>query len=539
MNAVLNVVVFQNRFFSGYSGGLAAIMLSGALSFAAFPAYDFAELAWISLVPFIITALFVRPLYAFILGFIWGVVFYTGIFFWMFDLPDYRVLHHAVLGIYLCPLTGAFGCLVSLIARRKGIPFALLAAPLIWVSFEFIRSNLSFLSLPWAILAHSQYRFPLLIQSASILGTYGISFAIVLVNSGVAAICLLLLFRKGQEGTRRGMGKVIYTALSVVTIILVFGFVYLDQPNEGPPLKISVVQANIAQDKKWDPQFASTIMSTYHRLTREAAASDPDLIVWPETATPKAINYDPALMKQVAEIAAGVDTTLLLGSSNLHKFKPAEPESAKYKNSAFLIDPKRKGQPEKPYDKIRLLPFGEYLPHGDKIPWTLLGIPAAPNFLPGEEIRLFRLKKIPFGVPICWENIFDADARRFVDKGAEFLVNITNEAWFGHSAAPYQFLSMNIFRAVENNRYVVRCANTGVSCLIDSRGRILNRVRDQDNNDVNVEGVLTGVVFPSSSKTVFNRYGNWFAWLCVSGTCLITAWVVLYAYFSNRSGAMD
>jgi apolipoprotein N-acyltransferase len=242
-------------------------------------------------------------------------------------------------------------------------------------------------------------------------------------------------------------------------------------------------------------------------------------------------------MNQVKEIAARADAAILLGSSNLHKFKPAEPKSAKYKNSAYLIDPKRNGDPEKPYDKMRLLPFGEYLPYGEKIPWNVLGIPATPNFLPGKKIKLFRLNGITFGAPICWENIFDADARRFVDKGAGFLVNITNEAWFGRSAAPYQFLSMNVFRAVENSRYVVRCANTGVSCFIDSRGRILNRVKDRNNFDVNVAGVLTGTVYPSNAKTLFTRFGNWFAWLCVAGICLITGWALLSSKPSTRSGA--
>ena len=148
-----------------------------------------------ALVPFFLVLSNSRPLFGFLLGFIFGVAFYTGIFFWMFDLPKYRVLHHAVLGVYLCPLTGLFGLIYCIIARRWKITAALLAVPFLWVVQEYFRSNFFFLSLPWGLLAHSQYQHPVIIQIASLTGTWGISFLIVLVNSALTAVIFRLTHR--------------------------------------------------------------------------------------------------------------------------------------------------------------------------------------------------------------------------------------------------------------------------------------------------------------------------------------------------------
>ena len=145
--------------------------------------------------------------------------------------------------------------------------------------------------------------------------------------------------------------------------------------------------------------------------------------------------------------------------------------------------------------------------------------------MPGETHTVFDLPPHRFGVTICWENIFPDLVRQLVKSGAQFIVNITNEAWFGRTDAPYQFVAMNVFRAVENRVYVVRCANTGVSCFIDPCGRVLNRVKDINGNDIFVRGVLTGSVIPLESKTFYTRYGDWLVWLsfAVSTVTLVAA----------------
>jgi apolipoprotein N-acyltransferase len=201
----------------------------------------------------------------------------------------------------------------------------------------------------------------------------------------------------------------------------------------------------------------------------------------------------------------------LLGSSHHQKFKGKKSKTAKYLNSAYLIPPEKEIASQR-YDKIRLLPFGEYLPLKEKIPWSYIKVPDIGTYTPGDKFTLFTLSDVKFGVTICWENIFPDLVRQFVKDGAQFIVNITNEAWFGETAAPYQFVAMNVFRAVENHVYVVRCANTGVSCFIDPYGRIVDRIKDENDKDIFVRGVLTGSVIPQKTQTIYNRFGDWLVW---------------------------
>jgi apolipoprotein N-acyltransferase len=167
------------------------------------------------------------------------------------------------------------------------------------------------------------------------------------------------------------------------------------------------------------------------------------------------------------------------------------------------------------YDKIRLFPFGEYLPYKHIIPWSAIGVPDVGGYVPGDQYTVFEQRDWRFSATICWENLFPDQVRQFVRKGAQFIVNITNEAWFGETEAPEQFLSMNVFRAVENGIFLVRCANTGISCIIDPCGRVLDRVKDENGKDVFVRGYVTGEIIPLQSNSLYTRYGDWFAWLCV------------------------
>jgi len=516
-----------------------AALVSGILLFAAFPSYNFSLLAWIALVPLFLVLVRSKPRFSFVLSFFFGVVFYTGFFFWMFELRRYSILHHAVLGVYLCPLTGGFGWMVSHIAKKRGAPTALFAAPFLWITQEYIRSNLSFLSLPFALLAHSQYQSPLIIQITNITGTYGLGFLIVLVNSAVTALLypLVMKAKKRQLLTRvpavsKGRIWVVSTAAILLMLNLLYGYLVISKPVQGNAIKISVVQGNIEQSKKFDEAYAPVIMQIYTDLTEKVAKEKPALIVWPETATPRAINRDPKLYDQVKQIAASADTDLLIGSSQLQKFKlqNGKPQEVKYTNSAYLIAPGAHPKKDQRYDKIRLLPFGEYLPYRETIPWSYLQVPDVNHFLAGKEYVVFKLRQFDFAVTICWENLFPDMVRQFVQRGAQVIINITNEAWFGKTAAPYQFLSMSVFRAVENSIYVVRCANTGVSCFIDPFGRIVSRITDAQGNDIFVRGILAESVFQRKTATFYNRYGNWFAWLCM----FITLFSFLLVTFIKR-----
>jgi len=490
---------------------------------AAFPSYDLSFLAWFGLVPLFLAFARIKPLYGVFLSFIFGVVFYTGLFYWMFDLPGYMVLHHAVLGLYLCPLLGLFAWLFCFSAKRRGLTAALVSAPFVWIVLEYVRSNLSFLALPWGLLAHSQYQNHIVMQLTALTGVYGLSFFIVLVNSALTMIVVALLqkaqiFKPDPENQFYKPANIVLAAVTgfMTVFVLVHGYLVLKRPIEGKHIRIAAIQANIEQSKKWDPKYAPTIMQIYSDLTREASADDPQLIVWPEAATPKSVYRDRNVFNTVKNLAVQTDTPILLGSTQLAKYKIAEPrQRAQFLNSAFLIRPDANRNLTLRYNKIRLLPFSEYLPYKETIPWSYLHIPGADNYLPGKKYTVFDQPGYRFGVTICWENIFPDHVRKFVGNGAQFLINITNEAWFGETAAPDQFLSMNVFRAVENRRFLLRCANTGISCLIDPRGRIIKKLEDKSGKDIFVRGNLIGSVIPVTEKTFYSRYGDWPVWLSI------------------------
>ena len=445
-----------------------------------------------------------------------------GVFAWILIIEKYTYLHHAILAVYLGSYFAVFGLLVAIIARFWGVIPASVAAPFIWVALEYLRSNLSFLALPWGLLAHSQYQVPVIIQAAAIGGTYGISFLIVLVNAALATL-LLSWFDRRQFANSKRPAKLnrkwaisfAGMAIAIVLLALVYGSFMISRPLEGRKIKVAVVQGNIEQSQKWDKKFAPLIMSTYRDLTMTAAKDNPDLIIWPETATPRAINTDPKLETEVRRIAQSAGTYLLLGSSQVYKFKRNDPKSAKVKNSAYLVPPDPGLKINQQYDKIRLFPFGEYLPYKNKIPWDYINVPDVGNYIRGKEFKVFKLSDFQFSVTICWENLFADFVRQFVKAGAQFIVNMTNEAWFGQTSAPYQFVSMNVFRAVENRVFVIRCTNTGISCFIDPNGRIINTVKDENGTEVFIRGVASSWVIPQNPNTVYTRFGDWFVWVSV------------------------
>jgi apolipoprotein N-acyltransferase len=491
-----------------------APLVSGVLLTLCFPAIDLGWLAWISLVPLLVSISEKRPHYAFLLSYIGGIAFFLGIGNWLFQIHGYRLLHHMLWGTYLATYLGLFGLAFSFIAKRWGIVPSLVALPFLWVALEYIRSNMGFMSFPWGLLSHSQYRYPRIIQVASLAGNYGVSFLVGWANAVGAAVILLYFGPFPSKYSARHASILVFIGAALIASAFWYGHGVVSEPMNGNEIKVSVVQGNIEQEKKWDSRYANSIMQTYADLTREVSRDRPDLIVWPEAATPRAITMDGGLYGQVRAIVTETGTYLLLGSTHQDKIRTKSRGPFKYSNSAFLISPDSKDK-NKRYDKIILLPFGEYLPMKEIIPWSWIQIPDPGSYLSGQEFTVFECPRYRFGVTICWETIFPDLVRRFVGRGAQFLVNITNEAWFGRSAAPYQFLSMNVFRAVENRVYVVRCANTGVSCFIDPCGRIIGRVKDQTGEDIFVRGVLTRTIRAMDSRTIYTQYGEWFAWLCI------------------------
>jgi apolipoprotein N-acyltransferase len=481
-------------------------LLSPFLLVLSFPEWDLGFLAWIALLPLLLALRGKNVTSAFFFSFFCGIVFFLGVFHWILQVPKYTGLHHALLAIYLGSYFGLFGMTFNFVSIRSGVTRALFAAPFLWVSLEYFRSNFSFLALPWALLAHSQYQYPPVIQIASLTGTYGISFLIVLVNAVLAA--LVLPASKKRK-------PLILMAASLAAFTWVYGQLAISRPIAGDTINVSLIQGNIEQSRKWDPRFADEIMRVYAGLTREASKEKPDLIIWPETATPGSIALDRDLNREVRAIAQEASAPLLLGSAHPQKFKQEE-HASHYYNSAYLIFPHPCDRNGQRYDKIRLFPFGEYLPYEGFLPWHFLSVMPSARYLAGKEWKVFDHPSFRFGVTVCWENLFPDLFRKMVSRGAQFMVNITNEAHFGKTAAPYQLAAASVFRAVEHRVFVVRCANTGISCVIDPYGRIVNRVQDQTGRDSFIRGRTSAQIAPLESRTFYTLHGDWFVWLAIT-----------------------
>jgi apolipoprotein N-acyltransferase len=467
------------------------------------------------------------------------MLFFLGIFNWILVVSKYTLLHHGLLAFYLGFYFAIFGLAFSFLCTRWSWIPALVAAPFVWVSLEYIRSNLSFLSLPWGLLAHSQYQYLPVIQIASIAGTYSISFLILLVNAVLVAtayphlpklsghkIPADLSSEKGgltHISMAKGKTALIFLTASLVLLTLLYGQSVTKKSIQGDGVKISLVQANIDQSIKWVPAYAKEIMQIYAELTEAVSKDRPDLIVWPETATPGSVTRNPWLYMEVLSIAKRARTNLLFGSAQDQKFDRIGTGKVKISNSAFFLNPEPAVSEIQRYDKIRLFPFGEYLPYKDFIPWSLIKAGGFDSYSPGKECTIFRMRGLRFGVSICWEDIFPDLVRQFAKRGAQFMVNITNEAHFGRTAAPYQLASISVFRAIENRIFVVRCANTGISCIIDPYGRIIDRVKDEKGQDIFVRGVMTGWIVPLESKTIYTQYGDLLVWVAFLGTAIFLA----------------
>jgi apolipoprotein N-acyltransferase len=325
------------------------------------------------------------------------------------------------------------------------------------------------------------------------------------------------LKKEDRGGFVYSLSLLVTTAL-LLLFTLVYGYFTITTPITGNKVKISLVQGNIEQKKKWDLRFAREIMQIYSELTDEVLKNKPALIIWPETATPGSITQNPWLYMEIGKIVKNTGTALLFGSAQHQKFKEKGTQIYKYSNSAYLIDPETQPGRNQRYDKIRLFPFGEYLPYKEVIPWSHIGVSGLDNYLPGKEYTVFKHSVFRFGVIICWENVFPDLVRQFVKHGAQCIINLTNEAHFGKTAAPHQLVSISVFRAVENRIYVVRCANTGVSCIIDPYGRILDRVKDERGDDTFVRGTMTGCIIPLESRTIYTQYGDWLVWVAIVGS---------------------
>jgi len=402
--------------------------------------------------------------------------------------------------------------LFNFLSKDSRLP-ALFIVPVLWVTLEFIRSY-ALTGFPWALLGYSQYKFLPLIQIADITGVYGVSFLISALNGMIFDVAIywpkkvseMPLFARWPLT----VGILIYMLIMIAS--LVYGTWGLKSGESEQKIRVGVIQGNIEQDKKWDPGFREEVMKTYKRLSINASTASPDLIVWPETALPFIFDYDRVPTKQFLAFQRELGIYLLFGSVRVKEIKASRPLLA---NSAILLSPK--GDITSIYDKIHLVPYGEYIPLKRLFPYLRKIVPAIGDFESGKEYTIMDTPFAKIGPLICYEIIFPGLVRKFVDKGADVLVTITNDAWFGKTSAPYQHFTMAVFRAIENRTPVVRAANTGISGFIDTKGRIKKK------SDIFVKTTLIDDISIGYRRSFYTKFGDLFAFLCIITFVLLIA----------------
>jgi apolipoprotein N-acyltransferase len=479
-------------------------LISGGLIAAAFPKLGLSIVAWVAFVPLLLACGRKSAGKAFKLGLLAGIVAYGGILYWINIVvttygklpPVVSFIIFLMLVTYLAVYVGVFMYLVRK-GEEKGIP-VIFSFPVIWVALEYLRSFL-LTGFPWASLGYSQYNILPLIQIADVTGVYGVSFLIALANAVVYELI--------KGGVKKGSsihpirGVIIFLILFVATVV--YGFIKLDRVESGKPLRVALVQGNIDQSIKWDPANQEATVAIYERLTRQAGASGVDLVVWPESAVPLYLQDNETYLPRLKGLAASINADLVVGSPAYDN----EGGVIRYRNSAFLISPKSGIVGRS--DKVHLVPFGEYVPLAKLLPFVHKLVVGVGDFSPGGGIVPLSIGKGKIGVLVCFEGIFPELSRNYVLAGSRLLVNITNDAWYGRSSAPYQHLSMTVFRAVENRVPLVRAANTGISAIIDSEGRIKERTQ------LFQEAFVNGDVVLGTGDTLYTRYGDLFAKICL------------------------
>jgi len=516
----------MSRFFNEGTLGrwysLSAALASALLLFLAMPGYfGWWPLLFIALVPLFSAALYLPPFRSACMGLMSGFIYSLLTVHWIVvvlgrygGLPPWlsvpaMVLLAMCMGAYLA----LFCMLLSLLAGRswqkeRSVVTLVWIAPVLWVGIDYLKGVL-FTGFPWLDLGYGLYSQPVLIQAADLGGHHLISFALVLANGFIVAI-----IDRQRADVHWNIG-VERRALFLACCFLVFVFGYSALRYRVLPsyfrraleAEISVVQGNISQDQKWIVGKKEKTVATYERLSRQAVAEKTtELLVWPETALPFYPQRDP-LVGRVAELVQKENVYLLTGAPTFAIDSDGEKRTIQYFNSALLLDPT--GEMVGSYSKQHLVPFGEYVPLRKFLPFLAPLVENVGDFTAGKSSRPLPLgKNLQLGVLICFESIFPEIARDEVADGANLLVNLTNDAWYGRTSAPYQSMAMSVFRAVETKRSLVRAANTGISAFVDPVGNIIEKT------DIFVPGVITAQVPILENGTVFVRAGYRFGTAC-------------------------
>jgi apolipoprotein N-acyltransferase len=480
-------------------------LLSGFVTALAFPKFGLQFFLWISLIPLLFLISRLTPRRAFLISWIAGTVFYMLLLYWIPAVPahygnlstGFSILIYIFLAVLLALSWALFGLTFSVIRGKFGTAVFYLA-PLFWVSFEYIITHL-LTGFPWGILGTSQFKNLSFIQISTITGVYGLSFVLVFFQS-------MFVY-----SIRSGRRLPFALALILMSVIHLAGFLSLRQVAATPEsFEAAVIQGNVSSDIYWNEIQTDRILELFKdhiALTKDAYDKGAKLIIWPEFTIPLCFSCEDALYRNFSRIlfqfVQDTQAMLLLGTNETS----GSPGEEKYFNTAVGLTPDLKMTK---YAKMHLVPFGEYTPYKAVFGFIQKMTHAIGEVTPGTAYVLHAYDGRKFGSPICYEVIFPDLVRRFTKKGANFLVTITNDGWYGKTSAPYQHFAQAILRAVENRRFMLRAATTGISGIIDPYGRVIAQT------EIMTKTFLTGKVTPREDLTFYARFGDLFSFICLT-----------------------
>lgn len=492
------------------------LVVSGGCLALAFPPIDLMPAAFVGLVPLFYVVRETRATgfwSAFRPGLIAGIAFFTPLLYWLVFLSSQEMDNPVLMSGPLVLLVllqsfywGLFSAGAIYVRTRLRAPdwFVL---PIFWVAAEQLRS-LFVLGFTWGALGHAGTAVPRWVQFASVTGVFGVSLWFAALNAVVLELAL-------PRGRRR---PALAAALALLLVVpWVHGGLVMAGKRPGRSIRVAVIQPNISAEKKWDARFKRMSFDVLGELTLEASREAPDLVVWPETAAPSYLLHEPSDLELVAGVARAARADILTGCPDLEVVRGADPKIRTY-NAAVLVD--SSGTVLDTYGKIHLVPFGEFVPFQSVFP--ILGRVdfGEADFTAGERRAVFRTEKARFSVLVCFESIFPRLVRQFVREGAELLVNVTNDVWYGRTSMPFQHAGMAPMRAIENRRSLARSANSGVSLVCDPYGRVLQRL------PIFERGYLVEDLPVVTELTLYARHGDVIPWAvtAVAGLALPASW---------------
>jgi apolipoprotein N-acyltransferase len=504
-------------------------LLSSGLQVLVFPKANLYFLAWIAISPLLYALLrgrggegelvdsegrSLRPFtlwQGFLIAWAGGIAWYVGTCYWIYPVMNgygklpapAAILITAGYCIIMGMHHGVFGLLVVLMARRStlGNRRPLLLAPVFWTAIEFFRDRVT--GVPWNLLGYAQIDNIPFARIAQTTGVYGLSFAVMLVNCAFVAALLFV----GRRRTN------LLVSAAAAAIALQIGVLARPAPFASTQQAV-LVQQNVPllDQAEWTPRYFDQTIASLVKISVEAEprhpADDPGLIVWPESPAPFFI-ADPRLQQWLVVTAQDRNSYLIVGSLGE---APESDGRRQLFNSALIMDPH--GNPQGRYDKIHLVPFGEYVPFQNLLFFANKLTREVGDFARGTQRKVFDLNGTHVGVFICYESVFPDEVREFTANGAQVLVNISDDLWYGETSAPGQHLQMSRMRAMENHRWLLLATNNGTTAAIDPFGRVVRQAPR------NMRTALVAPYAPQNETTFYSRYGDVFAWICVVISCL-------------------